>query len=308
MYLFLLSGENIRLAAGEVISLLRPSSYRLDGNLLIANTKAPPSLLRRLSLTKKVYRLLFTANNKNILIKAKSFSWPQYKSFSVRSSSIDEKALASVIWNKLKKPKVDLKNASAKIEVLGSKTLYCCLLLLEPPNNFSSRKPHLRPGFAPVSLSPKLARAMVNLTGARKGTILDPFCGTGGILIEAVLMNLNAEGSDSSDRMIMKARSNFSHYKLKGMFSVKDALTLSKKSPYIVSDLPYGQSSALSKNLYRDFIKTLDRILTKKAVISLPKPLSKNLLKGTSLRIEAEYRHYIHKSLTKHIVVLAKKL
>jgi len=58
----------------------------------------------------------------------------------------------------------------------------------ELKSGFGKRKPHMRPGFHPSSLNPKLARAFVNLTGIRKGTIVDMFCGTGGILIEAGLI------------------------------------------------------------------------------------------------------------------------
>jgi tRNA G10 N-methylase Trm11 len=50
----------------------------------------------------------------------------------------------------------------------------------------------------------------------------------------------------------------------------------------------------------------LNKILLKKAVIALPKKADKQLLKGTNLKIEASFSYYIHKSLTKQIVVLQK--
>lgn len=51
-------------------------------------------------------------------------------------------------------------------------------------------------------LPPKLAQIMINLTKAESGlTILDPFCGTGTVLIEAVLMGLKVEGSDVNKNM-----------------------------------------------------------------------------------------------------------
>ena len=61
----------------------------------------------------------------------------------------------------------------------------------------------------PTSLHPQLARCCVNLTGIKKDeTLLDPFCGTGGILIEAGLMGLNCIGGDISDWVLKKCREN----------------------------------------------------------------------------------------------------
>ena len=51
-------------------------------------------------------------------------------------------------------------------------------------------------------LPPKLAQILINLAtnGAKTGTVLDPFCGTGVILQESVLMGLSAYGTDLSEK------------------------------------------------------------------------------------------------------------
>lgn len=52
-------------------------------------------------------------------------------------------------------------------------------------------------------LPPKLARMMINFSGATIPTIiLDPFCGTGTVLQEALLLGFNAQGSDLSQKMV----------------------------------------------------------------------------------------------------------
>ncbi len=53
-------------------------------------------------------------------------------------------------------------------------------------------------------LPPKLARIMVNMVGPVSGspTLLDPFCGTGVVLQEALLSGYSAYGSDLSDKMV----------------------------------------------------------------------------------------------------------
>lgn len=59
-------------------------------------------------------------------------------------------------------------------------------------------------------LPPKLAQILINLCGPlKKGSvILDPFCGTGVVLQEALLMGYRAYGTDISERMVEYALKN----------------------------------------------------------------------------------------------------
>ncbi|MBR1939675.1 methyltransferase domain-containing protein [Candidatus Saccharibacteria bacterium] len=59
-------------------------------------------------------------------------------------------------------------------------------------------------------LPPKLAQIIINLatTGAKTGTVLDPFCGTGVVLQEAALMGYSAYGSDLSEKMVKYSQRN----------------------------------------------------------------------------------------------------
>ena len=58
-------------------------------------------------------------------------------------------------------------------------------------------------------LPPKLAQIMINLCGIKPGsTLFDPFCGTGTVAMEAMLMGHKALGSDISDRMVKYSQDN----------------------------------------------------------------------------------------------------
>ena len=61
-------------------------------------------------------------------------------------------------------------------------------------------------------LPPKLAQILINLCGPLKenSRILDPFCGTGVVLQEALLMGYRAYGTDINDRMIEYTNKNLS--------------------------------------------------------------------------------------------------
>ena len=66
-------------------------------------------------------------------------------------------------------------------------------------------------------LPPKLAQILINLCGCLKSgsTILDPFCGTGVVLQEALLMGYYAYGTDLSERMIEYSEKNLKYFGFK---------------------------------------------------------------------------------------------
>lgn len=58
------------------------------------------------------------------------------------------------------------------------------------------------------TLPTKLARMMVNLTGLKGGTIWDPFCGSGTILMEAAVLDFNFLASDIDSRAVIDTDNN----------------------------------------------------------------------------------------------------
>lgn len=60
-----------------------------------------------------------------------------------------------------------------------------------------------------LAISPRLSKILINLSYAKKGDLIfDPFCGIGGILIEALIKGINVFGMDIDKRAISGARQN----------------------------------------------------------------------------------------------------
>jgi tRNA G10 N-methylase Trm11 len=60
-----------------------------------------------------------------------------------------------------------------------------------------------------ISMSPRLAQVLLNLSGLRKGqTVLDPFCGSGTILAEAFIRSIRCLGLDAKTNRVRDAREN----------------------------------------------------------------------------------------------------
>jgi tRNA (guanine10-N2)-dimethyltransferase len=320
--IFELSKQNLELSMFEVKRLMNPRNATLLENYFLAEIKNDFQNIKknyeRLAYTKKASQILSSINNDEFLKTINKLDWENIidLDFAVRkfdysqNNSLSEKELADTIWKQIKNPKVNLKNPKTLIEfyffdekVIISKQIY------KNQNNYLERMPHKRPDFLPISLNPCLARCMVNLSGVQKGVILDPCCGTGGILIEAGLMNLKPIGFDIIPKMIDITKKSL---ELFGVINyeliVKDALKLEEKYDFIVSDLPYAKNTKKIDldEFYFAFFKMLNICLGKSAVLTIPTNFDFEglLVEQNNLRIEGNFEYYIHKSLSKRILVI----
>jgi len=179
--------------------------------------------------------------------------------------------------------------------------------------DFAARLPRRKPFYHPSSLQPKLARCIVNLSRASKrGIVLDPFCGTGTILIEANLMGIEAVGIDLQRRMTQGAKANLTHYAVEGVHLIRaDSLSPPvKEVDFVATDPPYGGVSSTggvpTSKLFKRFLAVAHDILTADGYICIAFPASINLSSVASdLGFKPVERHrvYIHRSLTREIAV-----
>lgn len=133
-----------------------------------------------------------------------------------------------------------------------------------------------------LSIPPRLARIMVNLSEKRGGNFLDPFCGVGTIVQEFLLQGLNAYGSDINPKILEAARQNIKW--LRREFKLK------RNAHLEVCD---------AKRLQKCFRTKFDAIVTEPY---LGKPLKHFPSKGEAMRMAKELDHFyypIFESFTK---------
>lgn len=111
------------------------------------------------------------------------------------------------------------------------------------------RMPQL-PYRRPVSLPPRLGRVAVNLARLRPGfRVVDPFCGTGALLIEAAVLGGRCTGVDRDPSMVRGTLRNFAHVgrSVDGVRigDAADAFPPTERETWdaIVTDPPYGRQS-----------------------------------------------------------------
>jgi tRNA (guanine10-N2)-dimethyltransferase len=175
-------------------------------------------------------------------------------------------------------------------------------------SSYEQRKPGGRAFFHPGVMMPRLARTLVNISLASPGDWLyDPFCGTGGILLEATGIGVMAAGGDMDLMMVQGTRSN-----LPGSMCIRaDACKMPLRSgsvDAVVTDLPYGQSVAIMGSgmefLYEHALLEIRRIIRpgRRAVIVTHRDI-RDIASGIMPLIEF-HEQRVHKSLTRRIMVM----
>jgi len=176
---------------------------------------------------------------------------------------------------------------------------------------YNERNPGKREFFHPGVMMPRMARTLVNLTLCGEGAmLLDPFCGTGGTLIEAQLLGMETIGSDFDPMMIGGCRENL----VKGTLMLSDSTRLPVRDSSIdaiATDFPYGQSVCIRKedtmeNLYHGALDEMHRVLVPghRAVVVTHRDIAD--LAARHMTVLQHHTQRVHKSLTRHILVLQR--
>jgi tRNA (guanine10-N2)-dimethyltransferase len=213
-----------------------------------------------------------------------------------------------------RKNQVDLKDPDilVKMQMCDRVHLYIEERSIEK-DLLEKRKVGERPFFSPISLHPKYARTLINLTGVKRGgTVLDPFCGTGGIVIEAAEMGMKAIASDFDENMVIGCRENIDFYKLKledfDTLDISDIAERFGNIDAVATDPPYGRST---KTGGEDISKIYDR-----AMSSIPNVLNPDgragiifphEVRSDTMVLENIYRQRVHGSLSRHYHIFRKQ-
>lgn len=289
------------------------------------------TLVRRLGYTHEVDEVILKSSIGTLENDILSIEWDKYisKNFAVRvkrfNSSIDtvsnERKVGSLILTKCSDIKVKLNNPGSLIRLIAHETtIYIAIERFKlNKKHFEEIKPHKRPFFYPGSMSPKLARCMVNLSRAKSGDlVLDPFCGTGGILIEAGLIGCNVVGSDVNWKMKNGSAINLEYcgitdYKTFNV-DVRE-LKMYEKVDSVVTDPPYGISTSTGDvdgtEIFNEFFHSIYDNMKDGAYLCMASPHYVDLIPmidEVGFELVEQYGIKMHRSLTRIISVIRKKI
>ncbi|MGD1061094.1 MAG: DNA modification methylase [Methanomassiliicoccales archaeon] len=323
-YLFELSGEHPTLPGAEVVACLEAERVEHDivteGPGYLVAKLAPSSLdavTDRLALTHRVGSYLGSTSSESLNPFLQSLSLPEgtisvrAKRFGTAASPEQSKEASRTAANLLARGrKVDLTAADVKVRILLSDRIHFYLeKAVIDRAKYDERHVRSRPFFSPISLHPRYARALVNLTRVREGqSLLDPFCGTGGILIEAALIGARSLGSDLSQEMLDGCALNMRHFgtapeRLERV-DIGEILDTFGRVDAVATDPPYGRSASTMKEPMRELhlraIQSIRGALRPdgSAAIVLPWECDQ------SFHVIEHHEQRVHRSLTRHYCVL----
>jgi len=179
-------------------------------------------------------------------------------------------------------------------------------------------RPGALPFRKPVTLPSLLAAALVNLSRTPpQGLILDPFCGTGAILIQAGRMGYRLAAADADGRMLKGTLRNLAHQSLAPDLAFQAPVSqlpysFPKDRPVdgIVTDPPYGRASsthgARAGDVLQEALRVLPPMMTKGARFAgmAPAPLPLEEFSPEWVEDTPPIPLRVHRSLTRWIFVL----
>ena len=318
-YIVYLSGENVSLAREELKSVVKAQGSKLDiihdyPRLLVLDTDKKISFADCAFVTEVSTYL-------SEIDYIESIDFTPYINTSINVRVIKNNLKEDVNGTQLERQighlfhtegaKIDLNNPKNRIRIY--KTDEKCFvgdLIFIQSKEFSKRKASLRPFHRPVSLDPKIARVMVNLAQVKAGDhVLDPFVGTGGILIEAGLMRCRIAGIDMDEVMVAGTKTNLKEYRIPGSKIIKgDAFDtrniFGEHFDAIVTDLPYGKNTkdADVRNIAEKFLEYASSITKTGGFVSVASNFF-DLKTPETLNLKNRFEIYIHKSMSKWIYV-----
>ncbi|MBN1281001.1 MAG: methyltransferase domain-containing protein [Candidatus Thermoplasmatota archaeon] len=332
--LFELSKEHPTLPHAEVLSCLSAEApyctvLEKNDNVLIVDAPVtePPiqRLAERLALTTTIDQMLFScpADLDAIAHAAEQHPLMTPGSMAIRchnrSTTLHSPDLIDRLGG-IYTPHRDVNLIAPDIELRAIVTQHTAYVGIKKAavdtRQFHRRRGHLRPFLAPITLHPKLARALVNLSSIKThGLLLDPFCGTGGILLEAGLIGARTIGSDIQQQMINGCRKTLEHYGITNhQLFCCDIGRISTCVPpvdAVVTDFPYGKATTTKGEHLQELY---DRAFA--AIASVVKPhgtvvvgLSEQSLGALGdpylTRVDS-HAFRVHRSLTRYFYVYRK--
>lgn len=322
---FELSGEHKTLPKSEVISLFGDKLvYEAERVLILDVNSYDAELGKRLAMTHSIIEVAaMCEQNLNSIYNAALHMDFHKAKMSVRAKRIKsrlkstdvERTIGEALFERGYKANLKHPEVTVRAILTNDVCVFGTLLTLIEGGSFELRRPHLKPFFYPGVLLPRTARAAINLTGIKTGEVLlDPFCGTGGILIEAGLVGVKVLGSDAQRMMVCGTQMNMDYYGIDNTLLIQDAQQLGLTDECmdsVVTDLPYGRSARIKAHSHSQLrskaINEIFRVLKKgrRAVIISDDPIDADVVDAGFL-IEESHTQYVHKSLTRRIVVLRK--
>lgn len=304
-YFYLLTGpdQQLQLAAAELTVL---AGCQAQGRVACGPVGVDIS---RAAYTRLCAKQVAAAPNLDELITKLSYLHPQYDDFRIEvyrpapkvaaSPSKIVKVLADCIWGH---PNLD--NPRTNLVVVLTPGCWRFGPIISRSDQ-GWRRQSQRPHDYSHALPAQMARALVNLVATPGDRLLDPCCGVGTVVAEALAMGVRAVGAEINNKLAGLAAENLRALNLPANIVIGDARTIGGRFDAAVVDFPYGHSTPVDFGLYTDILVNLRSQVSRMAIVT-SQPQDELL---RSLRLRILHRARVTKGrLTRYIYLAVAEL
>jgi len=299
----------------EIASFLNENSRLLHRVILqISSTRL--ASVEKEKVLKEIYDFVLSSPVEKYVKISESFAVRSFRKGEHEFTSVDiAKTVGSAIYDKLSQfgmPKVNLDHPSVifRAEVIDD----VFFLGVDTTGDSSLHKRSWRVHDHPAHLKASIANAMIELAELDDGSVLDPMCGSGTILIELALRDYKGSiiGIEKYKKHLRGAKMNALAAGVldRIKFIHGDATKLSQyleSTDFAISNLPYGlkigRKSAIPE-LYMKFFSELSKVLEKRGVfLTTEKRAIENALEENGFKV-IHHRLIGHGGLMVHCYVI----
>jgi len=265
---------------------------------------------------KEIYNFVYSLPVEKYVKVKESFAVRPFRKGEHKFTSVDiAKTVGSAIYERLSKygkPRVNLDHPSVifRAELIDD----VFFMGIDTTGDSSLHKRPWRVYDHPAHLKASIANAMIELAELDGGSVIDPMCGSGTILIELALRNYEGRiiGIEKYRKHLMGARMNALAAGVLDRVELiqGDATKLTQyvdSVDFVISNLPYGLKigrKILIPKLYMDFFSELSKVLERRGVfLTTEKRAIENAFEENGFRI-LHHRVVGHGGLRVHLYVV----
>jgi tRNA G10 N-methylase Trm11 len=122
-----------------------------------------------------------------------------------------------------------------------------------------------------IALGTRLARAVANIAVPNPigVTAIDPCCGIGTVLVEALSMGINIVGRDFNPQIVQGARENIAHFEYQCEVTFGDIADISESYDVAIIDMPYNLFSSTTPEEQLSILRHARRFASKVVIITI---------------------------------------
>ncbi|WP_018706753.1 TRM11 family SAM-dependent methyltransferase [Siminovitchia fordii] len=153
------------------------------------------------------------------------------------------------------------------VMVVNGRWIFGDYVKSEPVWHRHQQKPHSYS----TALNTRVARAVANIAVPKPVGIkaIDPCCGIGTVLVEALSMGIDIVGSDKNPLILDGVRENIAYFGLSGEVTFTDIRDVTNHYDVAIIDLPYNLCCAITPEQQKEILSHARRIAQRAVFVSV---------------------------------------